>query len=96
MCKIDKKSGDTRIDPCIKNLIHNINFFLPKEVKTIASCCGHGKYPMTILIRGKNPEKAMDLVSGKFIDRKKKFYKRDSENYYYIPETVEDKNEQSI
>ena len=87
MCKLNKKSGDTRIDPCIKQFIKNINLILPKEQITLASCCGHGKYTLTIIIGlGKNLR--WDLVSGKVINRKKKFYKKDKQGYYYIPEVI--------
>ena len=36
-----------RIDPCMK---HIIDFLNHKGVKTVGCCCGHGKYPMTIVM----------------------------------------------
>lgn len=63
--------------PLIKYLrAHNIN--------TIACCCGHRKYPMTIVI--KDACGVFELLSGTPILRTRRFYKRDSEGYYYIPE----------
>jgi hypothetical protein len=54
-------------------------------IKTLASCCGHGKYNMSIVF--KSPDgKIKDLISGIEIPRRKKFYKKDRRRYYYIPE----------
>ncbi|GAG87699.1 unnamed protein product, partial [marine sediment metagenome] len=59
--------------------------------------CGHGKYPMTIIIQNtKLKECRWDLVSGKMIPRKKKFYRKDSEGYYYVPEVLEYKNRKHV
>jgi len=56
--------------------------------QTVASCCGHGKYPITVVIKYKNAIETVyyELFSGIFIQRVKKFYKRDKQGYYYIPE----------
>ena len=32
--------------------------------------------------------KVFELFSGKLINRKKRFYKKDKEGYYYIPEVL--------
>jgi len=93
MCKLDKKSGDTRIDPCMKNLIKNLNNLLDSQFKTVACCCGHGKYPMSIVIVAKKLNIPLEVVSGKNIPRKKKFYKKDKQGYYYIPECVNPRQE---
>jgi hypothetical protein len=37
-----------RIDKCLRNLIEELN---DAGVKTVASCCGHGKYQMSIVAR---------------------------------------------
>lgn len=85
MCKWNKW-GDTRIDPCMRNAIFVLNKRL--GVKTVLSCCGHGKYPMSILIKDKLG--IYELFSGvTFPKKKKKFYKRDKKGYYYIPEVIE-------
>ena len=44
------------------SLIVNLNVCLKKGIKTIASCCGHGKYPMTIIVQ--SPNNTYDLISG--------------------------------
>jgi hypothetical protein len=90
MCKVDIKNGDTRIDPCMRHLIKELNKLFPEHIKIIAGCCGHTKYPMTIVVRNKSfyGANTWDLVSGKNIPRKRKFYKRDKNGRYYIPEVV--------
>lgn len=99
MCKKTKGCG-RRIDPCMKTMMQLLNIYMRRsEVQTIASCCGHGKYPMTILVKGK-PSKfirnpfdkpiVQDLISGKIIPRKARFYKKDKQGYYYIPEVCKE------
>lgn len=64
--------------------------FLLKErfkINTVACCCGHNKYPMTILI--KDDVGVYDLFSGADIPRKRNFYKKDKKGVYYIPEALE-------
>lgn len=87
MC-IRQKTSDQRIDPCIRPLIKWLN---DKHI-TVASCCGHGRYPMTIVIKEgepgilKNKIIYREIISQKIIPRIKRFYRRDPEGYYYIPE----------
>lgn len=83
MCKW-VKSGNQRIDPCMKLPVYLLDIMT--QYKALACCCGHGKYPETII--------AKDLVSGVILEfnsktpipRKKRFYKRDSEGVFFIPE----------
>jgi len=83
MCKKKMwKSPSGRIDKCMRNVISSLGAY---GFKTVACCCGHGKYPMTIIYRGKFGG-VFDLFSGKQIKRKRKFYKRDKRGYYFIPE----------
>jgi len=102
MCKFNPKNDSRRIDPCMKTFIVLLNhYFIQSEIKVVACCCGHNKYPMTILVKGKpyhpsgfkNPfvkekDLVQELVSGKIIPRQKKFYKKDKQGYYYIPEVI--------
>ncbi len=47
MCKkIKGKTSSNKIDECIIPLIKWLN---THDFKTVSSCCGHGKYPMTII-----------------------------------------------
>jgi len=60
----------------------------------IASCCGHRKYPMSVIIkegisdRIENKIVYRDIFSQIIIPRKRRFYIKDKQGYYYIPETV--------
>jgi len=84
MCKFNPKNDARRIDPCMKRLIEFLNNV---GYKTLSCCCGHGKYNMTLIMRNGLGE-IIDLMSGVKIQRKKRFYKKDKQGYYYIPETI--------
>ncbi len=84
MCKWNKW-GDTRIDPCMRNLISVLK---NKGFDVRACCCGHKKYQMTIICYEKLLDNYFDLMSLIDIPRKKKFYKKDKDGFYYIPEVV--------
>jgi len=96
MCK-KLKGVHNRIDKCMINLIENIGWLIGKDFgteervgrswKTVACCCGHGKYPMTIVVESPHGNH-LEIVSDKYIDRKRNFYKKDKQGYYYIPEVV--------
>ena len=88
MCKLKKyhKTSNTQIDKCMRILIDNLKFMLRSTPhKIIACCCGHGKYPMTIIVKHKEGT-IFDLMSGIQISRTRNFYKKDKQGYYYIPE----------
>jgi hypothetical protein len=57
--------------------------------KPKACCCGHGKYPMTIVVQTMGTDTHVELFSDKMILRSKRFYKTDEEGYYYIPEVTQ-------
>lgn len=82
-----QKGLHNRIDPCIKNGV----WILKKRFKIncIASCCGHFKYSPTIVI--KDILGIYELFSGVDIPRTRKFYKKDKQGYYYIPEVCKEK-----
>jgi len=87
MCKKKQfKYCPSKIDECMHYLIVELNL---RGIKTYACCCGHGKYPLTIVV--KCGFGFYDLVSGESIPRKKRFYKKDKQGYYYIPETIKKK-----
>lgn len=74
-----------RVDHCLATLLRIMND--NREVKTLASCCGHGRYPPTIVLRMKGISMPFEVFSGKmFITKNKRFYKKDKEGFYYIPE----------
>ena len=92
MCRYNKKNDSRFLDPCMEKLIDFIN--ANTTYKTLACCCGHGKYPMTIIITSTldgDDIGNVELLSGKRIWRKKKFYKKDKQGRHFIPETVENK-----
>lgn len=84
MCKW-VKSGANRIDPCMREIIEQLN---SDHIETLGCCCGHGRYPKTVVCRADNGE-IRELFSEVFIPRKKRFYIKDADGVYYIPEVVE-------
>ncbi len=89
MCKFNPKNDSRFIDPCMRNLIGNLEeLFRYKDLEIVACCCGHFKYPMTIIVKNQGLMKVFDFVSSKTIPRKVKFYKKDKQGYYFIPEVV--------
>jgi hypothetical protein len=72
----------------MRNLVKFINQC--SEYETLACCCGHGKYPPTLILKNLTlkHEQPFDVFTYVHMDRKKRFYKRDKEGYYYIPEVI--------
>lgn len=97
MCKKCKPSGARRIDKCMKDLCFWIDVHgekkkgRPNYLKVVGSCCGHGKYPMTIVVRN-HLGHIWELISNTGIHRKRRFYKRDKDGIYFIPEVCEEKS----
>lgn len=103
MCEWSKH-GDTRIDPCMREFVK----WLGNKHTTILSCCGHGKYPMSVIVKEyetvgiKRFIIFKEIFSGIVLRVKedplkpdpKKFYKRDKEGYYYIPEVSKESKEE--
>lgn len=90
MCKKTNYHGtsNTRIDKCMRPLVK----WLKEEsyYNTVASCCGHGKYPITVVTKYYNNDKDIfeyvELFSDTIIPRTRNFYKKDKAGYYFIPE----------
>jgi len=80
--------NNPRIDPCLRKKIQEIN--QNTNLKTLASCCGHDKYPTTIVVKNKNGN-IFEFFSKIPLEKKKcnRYYKKDIEGYYYIPEMRE-------
>ena len=72
-----------RVDKCLINLIKHINEYMPCD--TLGCCCGHGIYPMTIVVQEKNGLR-FELLSDIEIPRIRRYYVTDKKGYYYIPE----------
>jgi len=94
MCKKKQfKYCPSEIDECMKKYIPMINKILLSKYETKASCCGHGVYPKTVIIGlKKGGAQCFELITGKMIPRKTRFYKKDKKGYYYIPEVCDAKN----
>lgn len=81
---IAKIRGRTvRLDPCIRKLVIGLNEL---NVHTLASCCGHGRYPRTFVYRAHRRVYAHALMRDVEIPRRRRFYKRDDKGFFYIPE----------
>ncbi|MEK6935975.1 MAG: hypothetical protein AABW67_04240 [Nanoarchaeota archaeon] len=86
MCK-KTKGLHNRIDKCMNPLINWLN---GRRIETLACCCGHNRYPMTIVVL-RLRKYPYELLSQRFIPRRKKFYIKDKQGYYYIPEVCKEK-----
>ena len=90
MCKKKlTKYCQSEIDKCMM-WVHYIN---QKNLKVLACCCGHKKYPMTVIVREEiyingthTGFTIRDWCSNIIVPRIRRFYKKDKQGYYYIPE----------
>ena len=81
-----KKNPSSVIDKCLRNLIERMQDEC-EEAEPIASCCGHGRYPMTIVAKNSFGDR-YEVMTDLPLRNKRKFYKRDADGYYYIPEVL--------
>lgn len=72
---------DMRLDPCIVPLIQVLN---DDGIKTLGSCCGHEKYEPTVVAT--DGKRIYEVGSNVTIPRKRRFYFRDRDGFFYIPE----------
>lgn len=74
--------------------VHAVGF--NSSLEPLASCCGHNRYPKTIVVRFRADKGfVFEYFSGVIIPRKRRFYKRDKEGYYFIPEVIRHMAKQS-
>lgn len=90
MCKHNPKNEGRRIDPCLRKLLA---YLKEQGIETVSSCCGHGKYPMTIFVKenlkGISPDVYHEICNDIYVESKaKRFYKRDKKGYFFVPETI--------
>lgn len=83
MCKFNPKNDGRFLDPCIREEIKVLN---KRGIVTLACCCGHGIYPKTIVVRYSLNDMPYEMHIKEYLPRKKKFYKKDKQGVYYIPE----------
>lgn len=69
-----------RLDECLAETIVNLNKI---GIKTRASCCGHGKYPLTIITVD-----GIELTSNLNLGKRRNYYEKDRNGFYFIPELV--------
>jgi hypothetical protein len=81
--KVDGKT--VRVDACLKDLIPLIDSLLPHQ-DLLGSCCGHNRYPLTIIVRSRRSGRVEELISNIIILRKRNIYRMDSNGFYYVPE----------
>ena len=94
------------IDPCLTQIITSINTEQLIDLstnrsclKTLASCCGHGKYDSTIIVKNLKTGHIFEWFSGVTLESKykngkvrKRFYKRDGKkkgDHFYLPEVTD-------
>lgn len=76
-----------RCDVCIRHLLESM---YRHGFETIACCCGHGVYPLTIVCKSNTgTDRYYEVVSGIEIRRTRNFYKLDEQGFYYIPEVIQ-------
>ena len=80
---LGKATKRIRLDSCMCKIIQSLSFH---GYHTYGCCCGHGKHPMTIVCGNKDRKRMFDLISGVDIPRNTKFYKKDKQGYFFIPE----------
>ncbi len=81
------KYRNPRIDKCLKFTIELINAM--GVYRTLASCCGHGEYPETIVVIEKS-ELVKEYHTQVFLSNGKRkgnrYYEKDDRGFCYIPE----------
>lgn len=83
---LKKSNGysDIRLDSCLRHIIALLNE-KGSHYETLSACCGHKRYQITIVVRD-TWGKTWEVFSGIELKRKRRFYKKDSKGFYYIPE----------
>ena len=83
--------NNPRIDRCIQELIDDINNG-QRQYKTVSSCCGHGKYDMTIVVYDRLTTEVTELFTGVHLSWTvrlgKKYYVSDKKGHHLIPEVI--------
>lgn len=87
--------NNPRIDNCLKKMVERLNKL--SNFKTLASCCGHDVYNATIVMKDKKGD-VFELFSRRKLEVKKRnrYYKKDINGFYYIPEIYIRKNENKM
>lgn len=79
------------VDKCMVQVLRQLHQL---GYETLGCCCGHGKYPKTIVVMNQITDvpyefyTGMNLIRLNGVARRRNFYKMDDEGYYYIPGTL--------
>jgi len=84
--RVQVKDKTVRVDACMKRVIGAVNRI--PGVNTLACCCGHDRYPMSIVIQYEDTGERRELFSNTFIPRTRNFYRTDKDGFYFIPECL--------
>ena len=68
MCKTH---NPRRIDKCLTNLLLILKYATKYDV--VASCCGHNKYPMTIVCRTRKSKSILEIMNMIELPMKKRY-----------------------
>jgi len=78
-----------RIDACMNPLVQWINE--QGQYRTLASCCGHGKYRPTIVVLNQERGYVLEWFTGILLNRyckngrvNRRFYARDDQGFYRL------------
>jgi len=80
-----KKEIDSEILPVVSRINADPSF------RTLLSCCGHGKYPATIVVLDRRTNCVFEWFTGVELPRyylngkvRRRYYVRDAEGFYYL------------
>jgi len=86
VCELHNKKK-FRCDGVIRQMLYVLNLY---GIKTVGSCCGHGRYPLSIVYKASPAvNEYYELMSGQRIMRTRNFYKKDKDGFFYIPEALQ-------
>ena len=74
------------VDSCIAETVQMINTELSNKIKTLGCCCGHGKYPKTIVVKDLLTGINYEYFTKKIIRRSRNLYYKDNEGIFHLPE----------
>lgn len=74
------------VDSCIAECVDKINREHKGSLKTLGCCCGHGKYPRTIIVKALITGITYEFFSGIEIPRSRNLYYKDEEGIFHLPE----------
>lgn len=85
-----------KVDPCIQKLVDKINKTWKGIFKTVCSCCGHGKYPTTVVVYNVIGKYYFEWFTKERVPHKGKkklmFYTKDGKrkgDHYFLPTLME-------